>query len=303
MKVLNYGSLNIDYVYYVDHFVRAGETLDSQKLELFCGGKGLNQSIALRNSGANVWHAGAVGETDSDMLLELLNKSGVNTEFIRKKSGASGHAIIQKATSGENCILLYGGANQRITREEVDETLLQFDKGDFLVLQNEISEIDYIMKRAHAKGMRIVFNPSPMNSKIPTYPLDQVDFLILNEVEGMEISGCREANENLIERLGELYPKAKIILTLGEKGSLYKYNEVLLHQSIYKVEAVDTTAAGDTFTGFFIGAIINGELEEKALDNAAKASAITVTREGAGSSIPAKDEVDSFHIREKNSVN
>jgi ribokinase len=295
MKVLNYGSLNIDYVYYVDHFVRAGETLDSQKLELFCGGKGLNQSIALRKSGAEVWHAGAVGENDSDLLLELLEQSGVNTDYVRKKSGSSGHAIIQKAASGDNCILLYGGANQSITRDEVDETLKHFNKGDFLLLQNEISEISYIMNKAYDKGMRIVFNPSPMNSKISTYPLDLVDFLILNEVEGMEISGCREANENLIEKLGELYPKAKIILTLGEKGSLYKDNEVLLHQSIYKVETVDTTAAGDTFTGFFIGAIIDGELKVKALDNAAKASAIAVTREGAGSSIPTKDEVNSFN--------
>ncbi len=294
MKVLNYGSLNIDYVYYVDHFVRAGETLDSQKLELFCGGKGLNQSIALQKSGAEVWHAGAVGENDSEMLLEMLNQSGVNTDYVKKKSGSSGHAIIQKAASGDNCILLYGGANQSITRQEIEETLVHFDKDDYLILQNEISEIGYIMNKAHEKGMKIVFNPSPMNSKIATYPLHLVDYFILNEVEGMELSGCTKVNDNLIEKLGEVYPKAKIILTLGEKGSIYKDNEVLLHQSIYKVKAVDTTAAGDTFTGFFIGAIIVGEPTRKALDQAAKASAIAVTREGAGVSIPTKEEVGLF---------
>jgi ribokinase len=299
MKVLNYGSLNIDYVYYVDHFVRAGETLDSQKLELFCGGKGLNQSIALRKSGAEVWHAGAVGENDSDLLLELLEQSGVNTDYVRKKPGSSGHAIIQKAASGDNCILLYGGANQSIMREEVDETLKHFSKGDFLILQNEISEISYIMNKAHDKGMIIVFNPSPMNSKISDYPLEHVDYLILNEVEGMEISGCKEVSNRLIEILGKMFPEARIVLTLGDKGSIYKDNEGLLRQAIYKVKAVDTTAAGDTFTGFFIGGVISNEPKEKALDNAAKASAIAVTREGAGSSIPTKEEVNSFNVERK----
>jgi ribokinase len=293
MKVLNYGSLNIDYVYLVDHFVRAGETLDSQKLELFCGGKGLNQSIALKKSGIDVWHAGAVGENDSDMLIDLLDHTGVNTEYIRKKPGSSGHAIIQKAINGENCILLYGGANQNITKSEVDETLEHFSKGDFIILQNEISEIGYIMTKAHNKGMKIVFNPSPMNRNIATYPIHLVDYFMLNEVEGMELTRGSEANIQLINQLGEMFPNAKITLTLGENGSIYRDCDVLLNQPIYQVKAVDTTAAGDTFTGFFIGAIISGEATDKALDIASKASAITVTREGAGSSIPTRDEVNS----------
>lgn len=294
MKVLNYGSLNIDYVYDVDHFVRAGETMDSEKLEIGCGGKGLNQSIALSKSGVKVWHAGAVGENDSDMLLKLLCNAGVNTEYIMKKAGSSGHAIIQKVPRGENCILLYGGANVSITREEIDETLQHFEKGDFLILQNEINEISYIMDEAHKKEMKIVFNPSPMNKKVLTYPLHFVDYLFLNEVEGMEISGTTEGKDKLIEKLGEMFPATKIILTLGEKGSLYKDNQCMLYQPIYKVKAVDTTAAGDTYTGFFIGSIINGEKIEKALDNASKASAIAVTRFGAGSSIPTKEEVEKF---------
>lgn len=294
MKVLNYGSLNIDYVYDVEHFVRAGETLDSQKMEQFCGGKGLNQSIALIKSGVKVWHAGAVGENDSDMLLELLNSSGVNTEYVRKKHGSSGHAIIQKVKGGENCILLYGGTNQSITREEVDETLKNFEKGDFVILQNEISEIGYIMDKAHSMGMKIVFNPSPMNEKISAYPLHLVDYLLLNEVEGKEISGVSEDYDKLIVKLEEMFPGTKIVLTLGEKGSIYKDKECMLHQPIYKVKAVDTTAAGDTFTGFFIGSIISGEKVEKALDNAAKASAIAVTRSGAAPSIPDREEVEKF---------
>ncbi len=294
MKVLNFGSLNIDYVYQVEHFVRAGETLDSENMEVFGGGKGLNQSIALSKSGAKVWHAGAVGENDSEALLELLNRSGVNTEYVKKKPGASGHAIIQKTASGENCILLYGGANQSITRAEVDDTLRHFSQGDFLILQNEISEIGYIMSKAYSMGMKIVFNPSPMNHKISTYPLHLVDYLLLNEVEGIELSGDCVLMEELADQLANKFPKAGIVLTLGEKGAVYKDKEGTLHQPIYKVKAVDTTAAGDTFTGFFIGAIMNGDKVKKALDTAARAAAIAVTRVGAGASIPTREEVEAI---------
>lgn len=296
MKILNFGSLNIDYVYEVEHFARAGETLDSLKLDVFCGGKGLNQSIALSRSGAYVWHAGAVGENDSDRLIEILESSGVNTEYIRKKPGASGHAIIQRDLSGQNSILLYGGANQRITREEIDETLMHFDKGDFIILQNEINETGYIINEAHRKEMNIVFNPSPINEKIFSYPLDLVDYLLLNEVEAMEICKVSGSGDEMIEKLGNLFNETKVVLTLGEKGSIYRDKEQILHQSIYKVKPLDTTAAGDTFTGFFIGSIIRGEKIEKALDNASKASAIAVTRLGAGQSIPSMEEVLNFKL-------
>ena len=117
-KVLVFGSLNIDYVYQVDHFVQAGETISSRSMQTFCGGKGLNQSIAFGKSGVDIWHAGAVGKGDSRMLLDALERAGVHTELIRKKDCSSGHAIIQNTPDGENCIMLYGGANQEITREE-----------------------------------------------------------------------------------------------------------------------------------------------------------------------------------------
>ena len=164
MKVLNFGSLNIDYTYQVDHFVRAGETMSSESLQVFSGGKGLNQSIALSKAGADVWHAGAVGAGDGDFLIEQMKKAGVHTELIEHLDGQTGHAIIQKDPAGQNCILLYGGANQRITREMVDRVLTQFEADDFLILQNEISEIGYIMEKAHEKGMKIVLNPSPITS-------------------------------------------------------------------------------------------------------------------------------------------
>ena len=134
MKVLNFGSLNIDYTYQVDHFVRAGETMSSESLQVFSGGKGLNQSIALSKAGADVWHAGAVGAGDGDFLIEQMKKAGVHTELIEHLDGQTGHAIIQKDPAGQNCILLYGGANQRITKEMVDRVLTQFEADDFLIL-------------------------------------------------------------------------------------------------------------------------------------------------------------------------
>lgn len=291
MKVLNYGSLNIDYVYEVDHFTRAGETQSSFSLEIYSGGKGLNQSIALAKSGVKVWHAGVVGAKDSDMLLNQLEETGINTDLIRKKEGQSGHAIIQKIQNGQNCILIHGGSNQNITKADVDETLLQFEEGDYILLQNEINQIAYIMESAHEKGMKIIFNPSPLNEKIKTYPLQYVDYFMLNEVEAQDLCGSSGTDKELIEKLTKIFPDAKIVLTLGEKGSIYKDKEQQIFQPIVHVVAVDTTAAGDTFTGFFIGSIISGKKEEEAMKIAAKASAISVTRSGAGVSIPSMEEV------------
>lgn len=292
MKVLNLGSLNIDYVYDVDHFVRAGETQGSLNMETFCGGKGLNQSIALSRSGIEVWHGGAVGFDDSKMLLDTLAAAGVRINLINRKNSKSGHAIIQKVKSGENCILLHGGANHMITKEDVAFTLGNFQQGDYIILQNEISELPYIMESAHKKGMKVVFNPSPISREIMDYPLEYVDYFILNEIEAADICyGHGLEGSELIEKLHGLFPESKIVLTLGEKGSIYKDSEKIYHQPIFKVKAVDTTAAGDTFTGFFIGALVSNKGVEDSLEIAAKASAISVTRNGASVSIPTLEEV------------
>lgn len=291
MKVLNYGSLNIDNVYSVEHFVRGGETLSSSKMEIFSGGKGLNQSIALSKSGVEVWHAGAVGESDGEFLLRQLEEAGVNVSLVAHTAGKTGHAIIQRDKEGQNCILLYGGANQEITKEQVDQAMSHFEEGDFLVLQNEINEIGYIMEKAHEKGMKIVLNPSPMDEKIGTYPLEYVDYFLLNEIEAGDICKENGSGEELIRKLSQKFPGAKIVLTLGGDGSMYKDGDEILTQPIYKVPVVDTTAAGDTFTGFFIGGLMRGEKPEEALDHAAKAAAIAVSRAGAAPSIPDRSEL------------
>ena len=294
MKILNYGSLNIDYTYSVDHFVRGGETMSSEEMHVFSGGKGLNQSIALSKSGAEVWHAGAIGTGDGDFLIRQLKEAGVNTEYISVLDGKTGHAIIQKAKDGGNCILLFGGANQQITREMVDGVMDYFEKGDYLVLQNEISEIGYIMERAREKGMVLVFNPSPMDDKISSYPLEYVDYFLLNEIEAGDICGEQGSGEELLQKLSDKFPASKIVLTLGGDGSLYRDGQRILTQGIYKVPVADTTAAGDTFTGFLIGGLVQGLDAGEALALAAKAAAIAVSRPGAAPSIPSREEVEAF---------
>ena len=140
-KILNFGSLNIDYVYSVPHFVMPGETLAAIERNVFAGGKGLNQSVAAARAGGNIYHAGAVGKDDSKVLTDTIAANKINDKFLMRRDSPSGHTFIQVDAKGQNCILLYGGANQSITCDEIDAALSFFDKGDYLILQNEINKI------------------------------------------------------------------------------------------------------------------------------------------------------------------
>ncbi|MDO4344344.1 MAG: ribokinase [Eubacteriales bacterium] len=298
MKVLCFGSLNIDYTYKVDHILKKGETLSSESLQVFSGGKGLNQSVALAKAGCDTYHAGAIGE-DGRFLLEVMKEAGVHTEHVKIRDDVrSGNTIIQNDKEGDNCILLYGGANQSIERAQVDEVLAGFGQGDFLILQNEINEVAYIMEKAHEIGMKIVLNPSPMNEKILKLPLQYVDYFLLNEIEAGQILNREDSGEidgiKLAGELREHFAGAAVVLTLGGAGSVYMDAQETVRQSIYKVKAVDTTAAGDTFTGYFIAGIIKGLPVKECMDMASRASAIAVTRPGAAPSIPLAAEVESF---------
>lgn len=292
MKVLNFGSLNLDYVYDVDHFVREGETISSADMSVFCGGKGLNQSVALAKAGVKVYHAGAVGSADGAMLLEALSNVGADISYIKRYDMSSGHDIIQKNRAGNNCILLYGGANQNIGIDFIKEVLKDFDKGDILLLQNEVSNLSFIIDEGYKRGMSIVLNPSPINEKIFECDLEKVEYLILNEIEAADILGASDTGEDeLIEKLTKRFPGMKIVLTLGEKGSVYVDKTQKIRQEIYKTDVVDTTAAGDTFTGYFIAGIVAGIDVAASLKQAARAASITVSRKGASPSIPFAKEV------------
>ncbi len=294
MKILSFGSLNLDKVYSVDHFVRAGETMSSARLEEFCGGKGLNQSVAASRAGGEVYHAGCVGAADGGMLLDMLRSSGADISLVRQLSCPSGHAIIQVNSNGQNCILLYGGANQQVTKEQIDETLENFSAGDLLVLQNEISNLHYLIEAAGKKGMVIVLNPSPMTPEILSLPLHYVSYFLLNEVEAQDLCGEDVAEEDRPGKLLERYPGSKVVMTLGSRGCIYQDAQTRIHCPARRVEAVDTTAAGDTFTGFFVAAIAAGIDVATALDQATKAAAISVSRKGAAPSIPTREEMLAF---------
>lgn len=292
MKILNFGSLNIDNVYSVSHFVRAGETLASTSLNHYPGGKGLNQSVAFAKAGADVYHAGLVG-ADGKMLVDLLENSNVDISFVRTlQNEVTGHAVIQVSADGENCILLHGGANQMVDDAFVNEVLSHFDKGDALILQNEINNLDYIIKSAKKRGLVTVLNPSPFNEVITALDLSLIDYLIINETEGTELSGKTE-NEAIISTLVARYPALKIVLTLGKNGAIYASGDERCFRPIIEAPVVDTTAAGDTFTGFFFTALFEGAAPDKALLLATAASSIAVSRAGAAVSIPARAEVDA----------
>ena len=289
MKILNFGSLNLDLVYQMPHFVRAGETLSSTAFNKNVGGKGLNQSVSLAKAGAEIYHAGLIGE-DGEMLRTFLAENGVDTRFVRTIDQPSGHAVIQVEPAGNNCIFLYGGANQCVTEAFIQEALEPFGEGDFLVLQNEINMIDKIIEAAYAKGMQVVLNPSPIADNLKDLPLEKISWFILNEIEGGELSGETDPDK-ILDKLSELYPHAQIVLTLGGDGSVYCGKGQRIRQQVYKVQAVDTTAAGDTFTGFFFAAVAEGVEPAEALKRASKASSISVTRPGAAVSIPTLAEV------------
>lgn len=290
MKVLVFGSANIDRTYTVDHFVNAGETISAEKMDLYCGGKGFNQAIAFARAGSDVYFAGSVGE-DGDLLVDTLKENGVNVDHLKQTSGPSGHAVIQVTPEGQNNIIILAGSNGSVTHEDVDRVLSSFEKGDLVVLQNEISSVDYIIEQAKENGMVVALNPSPFNEKIKDYDLSKVDYLLVNEVEAALLTGCNEP-ESMANVIHKRYPYANLVLTLGCVGSVFVGKDGHVWTSgIYSSTVVDTTAAGDTYTGFFLSEAAKTGNIDAALKVAAIASGISVSRPGASQSIPCIQEV------------
>lgn len=289
MKVLNIGSMNLDYVYAVDHIIRPGETEATESRKIFPGGKGMNQSCALAKAGAEVYHAGMIGK-EGTMFLDICREYGIHADYIRTTDAPTGHTIIQLDKNAQNSILLFGGANRMLTEEFVDEVLSNFGKEDILLLQNEVNLLPYIVDRAYEKNMQIALNPSPFNEELKAVDLSKISIFLLNEVEGNQITGETEP-ERILKELRIRFPKAKIILTLGTDGAVYDDGKQRIFQPIFPVKAVDTTAAGDTFTGYFLSGLTKGMSMEQALRMSAKASSIAVSRVGAVPSIPCLQEV------------
>lgn len=292
MKILNFGSLNLDYVYQVEHFVQPGETLAARKQKTVPGGKGLNQSVALAKAGAEVFHAGCIG-IGGEPLQALLEENGVHTEYLRKVDELQGNAVIQVDNSGENCIILYGGSNRMISKKQIDETLEHFSPDDWIVLQNEVSNLEYMIEKAAEKGMTVVLNPSPFETFLERLDYNRISWLLVNEVEAKQLTEKMEA-EAVWHALHERYPKLCLIMTMGVNGSYCFTPQETIYQDVYPVKTVDTTAAGDTFTGYFLQGMAQGLPLKACMEQAAKASAICVSREGAAVAIPLRTEVKKF---------
>jgi ribokinase len=291
MKILNYGSLNIDIVYKVPHIVKPGETISASDVKHFAGGKGANQSVALAKAGAPVWHGGTIG-SDGLWLMDLLKKFGVHTEFINQYEGSTGQAIIQVSEEGQNSIFLFGGGNRNNSESDIDSALSHFDAGDYLVLQNEINLTPYLIEKAHARGMKICLNPAPYTEDVKSWPLDKLDLLVVNEIEGQDLAGKEGGFEETLTTLCGMYPGMSILLTAGKGGSYYGKDSYREYVPITDAPVVDTTAAGDTFFGYFLAGQIEGLSIRQSMERATRASAITVSRPGAMDSIPFAKEVE-----------
>ena len=294
MKILNFGSMNLDYVYAVQSVVRRGETISSPSMKTVPGGKGLNQSIALAKAGAEVLHAGCCGKGGGE-LTKLLAESGVNTKFIKPVSEPQGNAVIQVDAGGDNAIIVLGGSNKCLTRADIDAAIGSMSAGDMVLTQNEVNEVPYILHKAREAGLVTILNPSPMNGEIGKVDLKDLSWLIMNETETLELSG-KEDPEEAYRALKEKNPAINAVITLGEGGAWCFSGSEKLFQSAFKVNAVDSTAAGDTFTGYFFGTLLSGSSLENAMYLASKAAAISVTRPGASVSIPEKAETERISL-------
>ncbi len=292
MKVLGFGSMNLDYVYSVPHMVAPGETLFSTKRETFAGGKGLNQSIAAAKAGLKVFHAGLCG-TGGGLLLKTLEENGVDVSLIKHSDTEPGHTVIQVDANGQNSIILYGGTNRMITSEYIKEAVGNFEKGDVILLQNEVNRLDEIINTAYAKGMKVVLNPSPFDGAIQACDFNKVSLIFVNEIEIAQLCNTSsEKPEELLDWFESKYPEVQIVLTLGPDGAWYSGKGKRVFQPAIKVETVDTTAAGDTFSGYFLEGWSTGKSIEDSLLRAAKAASIAVSRKGAAPSIPTASELE-----------
>lgn len=289
-KIFVYGSINIDTTYSVPHIVKPGETISAIGVKSNIGGKGHNQALALKRANAGeVYMFGKISSLDG-WVLSLLKEEGVNTSFVDTSSSETGKALIQLDTNGENSIIILGGGNQEIKKEEIDLRLELMEKEDYLVLNGEINNLGYIVEKALIKGVTIALNVSPINEEVLSLPFDKIKYIVVNESEGEAISGKKNPKD-ILNTLTDKYKNSEIVLTLGHDGSLWGYGKERASQPIFKTDVVDTTGAGDTFFGYFLSSRINGKSAEESLKIASMASSIAVSKEGAGVSIPKYKEV------------
>ncbi len=302
-RVIVLGSLNMDIVAGVETHPQVGETITGNSVAYFAGGKGLNQAIAARRASVDVEMIGCVGnDSNGKTLVGFLDDNAVATKHISQVDSPTGTAVIVVDKEGENSIVVIPGANAKVTQSQINDFQFQID--DVLVSQFEvpISTIEAGFELAKQSGAKTILNPSPFQ-EIPKSLLDNTDFLVVNEIElaqatdsSIENDVDEETFENSAMKIYETGFNGCVITTLGSKGCFYKAgkNDRTDFVSAYKVDAVDTTGAGDCFTGNLASRISENNSLENAIQFAIAASALCVTKNGAGPSMPTKEETESF---------
>jgi len=281
--IFNLGSINIDRTYRVPHFPQPGETLVSDSYSKGLGGKGANQSIAIARAGGQVVHIGAIGE-DAVWTRDILAESGVIVDSVAVLDSPTGHAIINVDKTGENCIVLFDGANVLLSEGQISAGLSTANAGDWLLLQNEVSGGRFAARLARAKGMKIAYVAAPFDAENVTEMIDIVDLLSVNEGEAAQVCAALGVSEDEI-------PVEKLLITRGGNGITFRDGPTLYTQDIFQVTPVDTTGAGDTFMGYFLSELDAGKDPQEALRVAAAAAAIQITKKGTAEAIPLMDEV------------
>ena len=293
------GSLNMDLVVKVDTMPKGGQTLIGSNFKEVPGGKGANQAVAMARLGGNVSMIGKVGNDGfGQTLLNALKTDNVNTDYIGIEEGPTGVALITVDKNAENSIVVAPGANFKVAVEDIDNNIEAINNSDIVVVQLEtpLETIKYGLKKAKEAGKYTILNPAPavvLEDEI----IKNVDLLTPNETELEILSGVEINTEDDIKRAAQIMIDKgvkELIVTLGSKGSLYINKERSMFKSAYKVQAVDTTAAGDSYTGALSVAFANGKNIEEAMDFASKVGALSVMKEGAQSSLPTLKDVENF---------
>lgn len=290
MTVYNLGSINIDMVYRVSHLPKPGETLAAGRFSQGLGGKGANMSVAAARGAAHVRHIGAVGP-DGRWAADRLLEYGIDTTHIATSVEATGHAVIYVDDAAENVIVLWPGANGAIDENQIGTALSEASPGDILIMQNETSGQVLAARMAQDLGVRVVYAAAPFDVDAVRAALPFVDMLVMNEVEAAQLEGA----------LGVKIPDLDVddvIVTLGANGCRWYQNSTKLEtdfDAIY-VDPVDTTGAGDTFTGYVIAGLDRGMPMAQAIGLATQAAALMVTRLGAADVIPDLKDIQDMKL-------
>ncbi|MBT9385697.1 ribokinase [Pseudooceanicola sp. CBS1P-1] len=285
MTVWNLGSVNADMVFRVPHMPAPGETLSATGYQKGLGGKGANMSVAATRAGSHVEHIGAVGE-DGLWMKERLAGYGVGTTHLAELPGPTGQAIIYLDAEGENQIVLLAGSNTEISEAAIASALEGARAGDIAVFQNETNGQQAFARAVKARGLRLAYAAAPFDAAAVAAVLDQLDILVMNEVEARQL-------QDATGLAPEALPVAEVLVTLGAKGCR-RFDTVsgqVQDVPAPKVTPVDTTGAGDTFTGYLLAGLDQGLSMEEAITLAQKAAAVMVTRLGTADVIPTRAEI------------